>query len=145
MAWLQRRPQKGALIFHSDRGSQYASQDFRRIIERHGIRPSMSRRGNCWDNAVTETLFGSLKVEPLHEEQFPTIRAAKDALLDWLLGYNRQHMHSAPNYVSPMECERKWSETQPGCGTDGLWKSPAAIPTLRPPRRLDYDPSAPQL
>jgi transposase InsO family protein len=67
---FQRRPRKGELIFHSDQGSQYASEDFRHVLDNHSIRASMSRKGNCWDNAVTETLFGSLKVERLHGERF---------------------------------------------------------------------------
>ena len=70
MGVYQRRPQPGGLIFHSDRGSQYASEDFREVMEKHGILASMSRKGDCWDNAVTETLFGSLKVERLHGEHF---------------------------------------------------------------------------
>jgi hypothetical protein len=64
MAWFQRRPDKTAgLIFHSDRGSQYASHEFRAVLSGHGITASMSRKGNCWDNACSETLFGSLKVD----------------------------------------------------------------------------------
>ena len=63
MGLLQRHPQKGQLLFHSDRGSQYASDDFQAVLDQHGVMASMSRKGNCWDNAVTETLFGSLKVE----------------------------------------------------------------------------------
>ena len=86
------------MIFHSDRGSQYASEDFRAVIDKHGILASMSRKGNCWDNAVTETLFGSLKVERLHGERFETIRQAKDEVLAWLLWYNRTRMHSTLNY-----------------------------------------------
>jgi len=106
MGVFQRRPPGGGLIFHSDRGSQYASDDFRGVLDHHGIMASMSRKGNCWDNAVTETLFGSLKVERLHGERFATIRQAKDAVLAWLLWYNRQRMHSTLNYLSPMEFER---------------------------------------
>jgi putative transposase len=107
MGVFQRRPTRG-LIFHSDRGSQYASEDFRSVIEKHGIRASMIRKGNCWDNAVSETLFGSLKVERLYGERFVSIRQAKDAVLRWLLWYNRQRMHSTLNYVSPVEFENDW-------------------------------------
>jgi transposase InsO family protein len=64
MACKQRRPDKDKLLFHSDRGSQYASEDFTRVLDHYGIMASMSRKGNCWDNACSETLFGSLKVEP---------------------------------------------------------------------------------
>jgi len=111
MGVFQRRPTRGGLIFHSDRGSQYASEDFRAVIEKHGIRPSMSRKGNCWDNAVSETLFGSLKVERLHGERFASIRQAKDTVLAWLLWYNRQRMHSTLNYLSPVEFESCWENT----------------------------------
>ena len=63
MAWFKRHPSKQAgVIFHSDRGSQYASHDFRDVLKEYGITSSMSRRGNCWDNACSETLFGSLKL-----------------------------------------------------------------------------------
>jgi putative transposase len=95
---------------HRDRGSQYASEDFREVIEKHGILASMSRKGNCWDNAVTETLFGSLKVERLYGERFETPRQAKDAVLAWLLWYNRNRMHSTLNYVSPVEFEHGWKD-----------------------------------
>ena len=108
MGLFQRRPLKGQLIFHSDRGSQYASDDFRAVLDQHGVMASISRKGNCWDNAVTETLFGSLKVERLHGERFETIRQAKDAVLAWLHWYNRQRMHSTLNYLSPVEFECHW-------------------------------------
>jgi putative transposase len=82
MAWYQRRPELTAeLIFHSDRGSQYASLDFCTVLKGHGISASMRRKENCWDNAPTETLFGSLKVERLQGERFQTIRQAKDEAL----------------------------------------------------------------
>jgi transposase InsO family protein len=90
MAWYQRNPGKQAgLIFHSDRGSQYASEDFGKVLEHCAITPSMSRKGNCWDNACSETLFGSLKVERLHGQRFQTIREAKDEIIAWLLWYNQ--------------------------------------------------------
>ena len=82
------------------------------MLKKHGITASMSRKGNCWDNACTETLFGSLKVERLHGQRFETIRQAKDAVLAWLLWYNRQRMHSTLNYVSPAEFESRWAEQQ---------------------------------
>jgi transposase InsO family protein len=111
MAWFKRNPDKRAgLIFHSDRGSQYASDDFSEVLKGHGITPSMSRKGNCWDNACSETLFGSLKVERLHGQRFETIRDAKDETISWLLWYNRTRMHSTLNYVSPMQFEQDWSD-----------------------------------
>ena len=110
MAWQQRRPEKGALLFHSDRGSQYASEDFARLLEERGITASMSRKGNCWDNACSETLFSSLQVEWLHGQRFATIREAKDAVLEWLRWYNRNRMHSTLNYSSPTEHEQRWEQ-----------------------------------
>jgi len=105
MAWFRRRPGPG-LIFHSDRGSQYASGDFQRQLEAFSMRGSMSRKGNCWDNAVTETLFGSLKVERLADMRFPTRRAAKDEIVSWLTFYNHRRLHSTLGYVSPMNFEK---------------------------------------
>ena len=112
MAWQQRRPVEGELLFHSDRGSQYASQDFARLLDKHGITASMSRKGNCWDNACSETLFGSLKVEWLDGQRFATIREAKDAVLAWLRWYDRARMHSTLAYSSPAEYEKRWRDEQ---------------------------------
>jgi putative transposase len=113
MALYQRRPEKKAgLLFHSDRGSQYASGDFRQVLEAYAITPSMSRKGNCWDNACSETLFGSLKVERLHGQRFATIRQAKDATISWLLWYNQTRLHSTLNYVSPIRFEQDWEEAR---------------------------------
>jgi putative transposase len=111
MAWLQRSPnRKTELIFHSDRGSQYASSDFNQVLNECSIQPSMSRKGDCWDNACSETLFASLKVERLHGQRFQTIRQAKDETLDWLLWYNRTRLHSTLKYVSPMQFEQQWQD-----------------------------------
>ena len=116
MAWFRRSPNsktrpKTALIFHSDRGSQYASYEFNSVLKECGITPSMSRKGNCWDNACSETLFGSLKVERLHGEHFETLRQAKDEALDWLLWYNQTRLHSTLNYVSPTQFEQDWNRS----------------------------------
>lgn len=111
MAWQQRMPGKG-LIFHSDRGSQYASRCYTDLLASHGIKASMSRKGNCWDNACSETLFGSLKVERLHGMQFQSHREAKDATLDWLLWYNGSRMHSTLNYLSPAQFEQQANARQ---------------------------------
>ena len=113
MAWFKRHPAKQAgLIFHSDRGSQYASKDFRDVLIEYGITSSMSRKGNCWDNACSETLFGSLKVERLHGQRFETRRHAKDETIAWLLWYNRTRLHSTLAYVSPMQFEQDWLAAQ---------------------------------
>ena len=107
MAWFRRRPAPHAgLIFHSDRGSQYASREFRSVLQGYGIRASMSRRGNCWDNACSETLFGSLKVERLHGQRFKDRCQAKDEVISWLLWYNQSRMHSTLDYLSPVQFER---------------------------------------
>ncbi len=107
MAWFRRQPAAG-LIFHSDRGSQYASKDFTKLLANFNMKASMSRKGDCWDNAVTETLFGSLKVERLHGMRFSTRRQAKDEVMDWITFYNHRRLHSTLGYTSPMAFEQKW-------------------------------------
>lgn len=111
MAWFRRRPEAG-LIFHSDRGSQYCSGDFQAELAKYGMRSSMSRKGNCWDNAPTESLWGSLKVGRLHGQRFATRRAAMDEIVDWLTFYNHRRLHSSLGYVSPMQFERAWLAAQ---------------------------------
>jgi transposase InsO family protein len=98
MAWYSRLPAAG-LIFDSDRGSQYASGRYTDLLAGHGMKASMSRKGNCWDNACSETLFGSLKVERLHGMKFKNHREAKDATLEWMLWYNGTRMHLPPENV----------------------------------------------
>ena len=113
MAWFRRHPAKGTgLIFHSDRGRQYASKDFRAALNQYHITASMSRRGNCWDNACSETLFGSLKVERLYGQRFVTRRQARDETIAWLLWYNKDRLHSTLTYVSPMQFEDNWYAAQ---------------------------------
>ena len=114
MAWFKRHPGKNAgVIFHSDRGSQYASGEFTAVLAEYGITSSMSRKGNCWDNACSDTLFGSLKVERLHGQRFNTRRQAMDEVIGWLLWYNRERLHSTLDYVSPMRFEENWQANQP--------------------------------
>jgi putative transposase len=109
MAWFRRGPDKSTgRIFHSDRGSQYASQEFSRALQQYGITASMSRKGDCWDNAPSEALFASLKVERIHGQRFQTIRQAKDETLAWLLCYNQTRLHSTLGYVSPIQFEQRW-------------------------------------
>ena len=96
-------------LYHSDRGSQYASEDYRRLLEERGITCSMSRKGNCWDNAVAESFFSSLKMELVYERDdvFATRAEAKSALFEYIeVFYNRRRRHSALGYVSPAEYER---------------------------------------
>jgi len=111
MAYFRRHPAKG-LIVHSDRGSQYCSNIFQDTLTAYGMESSMSRKGNCWDNAPTESLWGKLKVARIHGRTFETARAAKDEVLDWINFYNMKRLHSTLNYVSPMTYERNWSAEQ---------------------------------
>ncbi len=113
MAWFRRRPAAGVIV-HSDRGSQYCSGLFQDALQAYGMRSSMSRRGDCWDNAPTESLWGSLKVGRLHGRQFATRRAAMDEVVDWLGFYNARRLHSTLNYVSPMTFEKNWAAAQQG-------------------------------
>lgn len=107
MALAQRRPQRG-LIHHSDRGSQYASGDYQRLLATNGIVGSMSRRGDCWDNAVAESFFASLKLELVYQVQWRTRAEARTAIFEYLeLFYNRQRRHSSLGYLSPVEFERR--------------------------------------
>lgn len=102
---LDRRPSRSGLTHHSDRGSQYASHDYRARLGAEGIACSMSRRGNCWDNAVVESFFGTLKTE-LAETTWPTRAAAVAAVADYIdVFYNRQRRHSSLGYISPVAFE----------------------------------------
>lgn len=107
MAWFRRRPEPG-LIFHSDRGSQYCAHEFVDVLKSYGMKSSMSRKGDCWDNAPTESFWGRLKVGRLDGQCFETRRQAKDEVISWLTFYNSGRLHSTLNYVSPMTFEAKW-------------------------------------
>jgi transposase InsO family protein len=111
MAWFRRQPAPG-LIFHSDRGSQYCSHSFQAALTSYGMHSSMSRKGNCWDNAPTESLWGSLKVGRLYGKKFATQRQAMDEIIDWLTFYNHRRLHSTLGYVSPMRFEENWHAGQ---------------------------------
>ena len=107
MALAQRRPQAG-LIHHSDRGSQYASGDYQQLLAKHGLRGSMSRRGDCWDNAVAESFFASLKLELVYQVQWRTRAEVRTAIFEYIeLFYNRRRRHSSLAYLSPVEFERR--------------------------------------
>ena len=107
MALARRGPPPG-LLLHSDRGSQYASGDYQKVLAENGIVCSMSRRGNCWDNAVAESFFATLKVELVHDATWATRALARTALFDSLeLFYNGQRRHSALGYLSPRAFERR--------------------------------------
>lgn len=107
MALGQRRPAPG-LLHHSDRGSQYASVDFQEALATAGIVCSMSRRGNCFDNAMVESFFGTLKVELVYRCRFATRQQARQEVFEYIeVWYNRSGRHSSLGYLSPAEFERR--------------------------------------
>ena len=96
-------PPRG-LIMHTDRGSQYASHAHRALLEQHGFVCSMSRKGNCWDNAVAESLFAALKKEKIYHEEYLTQEDARRAIFEYLEGfYNRHRSHASLDYKTPLE------------------------------------------
>lgn len=104
--WCRKPPRD--LIHHSDRGSQYASSEYGRLLARHGIVPSMSRAGDCWDNAMVESLFGRFKSELIHLADFETRAQGREEIFEYIEAfYNRQRRHSSLGYVSPAEYERR--------------------------------------
>ena len=105
MAIWQRRPKPG-LIHHSDRGSQYASKAFRKLLRTYGITGSMSRKGDCWDNAVVESFFGTLKQERVQWRQYQTRAEARQDVLQYItMFYNSERLHSYLGYMSPNQYE----------------------------------------
>lgn len=106
MAINRRRPEPG-LVHHSDRGSQYASEAFRGKLVSHGLLASMSRKGNCYDNAAMESFFHSLKTELVSHEQYRSHDHARASLFDYIeVFYNRQRLHSTLGYMTPFDFER---------------------------------------
>ena len=113
MAITQRCPAPG-LIVHSDRGSQYASEAHRRLLERHGLRASMSRKGNCWDNAVMERFFLNLKMERVWQRDYANHAEATRDVTEYIVGfYNNVRLHSKLGYLSPTAYERDMAEKHP--------------------------------
>ena len=107
MALTSRKPAAG-LLCHSDRGSQYASGDYQEALKKAGALCSMSRKGNCYDNAPTESFFASLKRELVYRTAFATREEARAALFEWIaVWYNRKRRHSTVGYVSPEEFEQQ--------------------------------------
>jgi len=110
MAMWKRRPSKGLLV-HSDRGSQYVSDRYKRLMKDNGFICSMSRKGNCWDNAVAESFFHTLKTELVHHEDFQTREEAQQTIFEYIeVFYNRQRKHSTNGYLSPVKYEQKLAE-----------------------------------
>lgn len=113
MALTARTPEAG-LLCHSDRGSQYASGDYQKALEKAGAICSMSRKGNCWDNAPTESFFASLKKEWVYRTHFASHCEAKSAIFEWIeVWYNRKRRHSSLGYLSPEAFEKKYQQEQP--------------------------------
>ncbi len=105
-AYWQRKPSPGLLV-HTDRGSQYASHEYRRLAGDFGITMSMSRRANCWDNAAMESFFKTLKVERIYQVRYDTRAQARLDIVDWIEGfYNRVRMHTAIGCLAPVTKER---------------------------------------
>jgi transposase InsO family protein len=103
---LRRRPRTG-LLHHSDRGMHYTGTSYQRLLAHHGVIASMSRRGDCWDNAVVESFFATLKTELVFDAQWRSRAEAIDALRQYLDWYNHRRLHSTLNYVSPVTFERQ--------------------------------------
>ena len=113
MALPHRRPGSGRLIHHSDRGVQYASRAYQALLKRHAIRCSMSRRGDCWDNAPVESFFSTLKVEEVHRQRYRTRAEARQAIFEYIeVFYNRARRHSSLGYVSPCQFEAAYHARQ---------------------------------
>jgi len=105
---LQRRKKPHDIIVHTDRGSQYCSQDYSNILKENKLKPSMSAKGCCYDNACAESFFHSLKVELIHGEHFATRQMMKDAVFSYIeIDYNRYRRHSANGGLSPEQYEMK--------------------------------------
>jgi putative transposase len=112
MAVMYRQPSKG-LLHHSDRGSQYASHAYQEELRKHGMVCSMSRKGNCWDNAVVERFFRSLKTEQTNHYRYVNREAARRDVVDYILMfYNSQRLHSTLGYRSPADFEAEYQQLQ---------------------------------
>jgi transposase InsO family protein len=107
MAVEARRPQPG-FVFHSDRGSQYTSGDYRKLLDKHKALQSLSRPRQCWDNAVAESFFSTLKQELVYRSTFPTRAVARAAIFEFIeVFYNRSRLHSTLGNLTPAEYEEK--------------------------------------
>jgi len=124
-----RDPDTG-LVHHSDRGSQYAANDYRKKLKARGITVSMSRKGDCWDNAPMESVNGTLKVECVHDVHFTTREQARRAIVEYIGYYNTERRHSSLGYIAPAEFERRWLvESDPRTKAPWQGEAPRYPPT----------------
>jgi putative transposase len=115
MALYQRQPAAG-LIMHTDRGSQYGADSYRQLLTQHEIQPSMSRKGDCWDNAVAESFFHTLKTELIYLEVYDTHEEAQTGIFEYIeVFYNRQRCHSANGYLAPLVYEQALKTSEIFC------------------------------
>lgn len=106
---IGRQPPKEGLIHHSDRGSQYTSKEYQQILRDHGITTSMSRKGNCYDNACIESFHSVIKKELIFHENYQTRKQAKNCILEYIVSfYNYKRIHSTNNYMSPIAYEKRY-------------------------------------
>lgn len=110
---MARKRQTKGLIHHSDRGSQYCSHDYRKLLEQFGVKVSMSRKGNCYDNAPMESFWGTLKGEVVHHRRYKTRQEAEQEITEYIeVFYNRQRIQSRLGYLSPVAYERQFYQRQ---------------------------------
>ncbi len=111
-ALMHRNPP--GLILHSDRGCQYTSKAYRKFTAKHNIELSMSATGNCYDNAVAESFFHTLKIGIVHDEKYFTRSQATRAIFEYVqVFYNRQRIHSSIGYMAPVQFEARWQKNRP--------------------------------
>ena len=126
MALLRRRPGEG-LLHHSDRGVQYASNEYRELLEEQKAVVSMSRKGNCWDNAVAESWFGTMEIELIEDADWHTRAEARSAIFEFIeVWYNRQRRHSSLGYLTPAEYDERLWEAQRAAPPKAARRTPPA-------------------
>ena len=108
MAYQRKHPSSG-LIHHSDRGSQYCSHAYQHLLKSHGIKPSMSRKGNCWDNSPMESFFAALKTECVYQQRFKTHEQARQTIFDYIeVFYNQTRRHQSIKNLSPVDFNKQF-------------------------------------